>query len=291
MNPVFIHDPKANTALTSRFNLEGNPDLDKDWTKSTIEYVEDGQTKLMEVALTPAYFAKDETRFKKQFRKLAPTADGVVIEEYVTLPVAERAGKTPFVYATDDAKRLVKLEVSNTIVHLVEERRKNWRTLQYLAGRNVEKLDATHKAELEAMQHRYEEAVTTKESTLDIIARAMSELAASSNAPANGSLAAALAPFGGGSAPAKAAAPAKALNGSGADIPHIHDDDMSKCTNCKTCYQQVSELFEKTTIMVDGSAKEVAHTVPGALAQIKVTPELKDRVAKVAANCDAEIIR
>ena len=291
MNPVFIHDPKANTALTSRFNLEGNPELDKDWMKSTIEYVENGQTKLMEVALTPAYFAKDETRFKKQFRKLAPDADGVVIEEYVTLPVAERAGKTPFVYATDDAKRLVKLEVSNTIVHLVEERRKNWRTLQYLAGRNVEKLDAVHKAELEALQHRYEEAVTTKESTLDIIARAMSELAASSNAPANGSLAAALAPFGGGAAPAQAAAPAKALNGSGAEIPHIHDEDMSKCTNCKTCYQQVSELFEKTTIMVDGSAKEVAHTVPGALAQIKVTPELKDRVAKVAANCDAEIIR
>jgi pyruvate-ferredoxin/flavodoxin oxidoreductase len=119
----------------------------------------------------------------------------------------------------------------------------------------------------------------------------MSELAASSNAPANGSLAAALAPFGGGAAPAPGAAPAKALNGSGADLPFIHDEDIPKCTNCKTCYQQVSEVFELTKIVVDGAPKDVAHTIPGVLAKLKITPELKARVARVAANCDAEIIR
>ena len=120
----------------------------------------------------------------------------------------------------------------------------------------------------------------------------MSELAASSNAPANGSLAAALAPFGGGAAaPAAAAAPAKALNGSGADVPFLRDEDMPKCTNCKTCYQQVSEVFEKTKIVVDGVQKEVAHTIPGILDKLQITPELKTRVARVAANCDAEIIR
>jgi len=291
MSPVFVHDPRVNVALHGRFNLEGNPDLDKDWTKTSIEYVEDGATKLMEVALTPAYFAKDETRFKKQFRKLPADADAILIEDYVALPVSERAGKTPFVYSTDHEKRLIKEEVSSTIVHLVEERRKNWRTLQYLAGRQVEKLDADHKAELDAMQQRYQEAVTTKESTLDIIARAMSELAASSNAPANGSLSAALAPFGGGAAPAPAAAPAKATNGSGAGVPFLRDEDMAKCTNCKTCYQQVSELFELTKIVVDGAPKDVAHTIPGVLAKLKITPELKARVARVAANCDAEIIR
>ncbi len=290
MSPVFVHNPRANTMLHGRFNLEGNPDLDKDWTKSSIEYVEDGAAKLQEVALTPAYFAKDETRFKKQFRKLAADADAILVEDFVALPVSERAGKTPFVYSTDDEKRLVKVEVSNTIVHLVEERRKNWRTLQYLAGRQVEKLDSDHKAELQAMQERYQEAVTTKESTLDTIARAMSELASSSNAPSNGSLAAALAPFGGGGAPAPAAAPAKSLNGS-ADIFYIHDEDVSKCTNCKTCYQQVSEMFELTKIVVDGAPKDVAHTIPGVLEKLKITPELKARVAKVAANCDAEIIR
>jgi pyruvate-ferredoxin/flavodoxin oxidoreductase len=286
-----VHNPRANTMLHGRFNLEGNPDLDKDWTRTSIEYVQDGATKLLQVALTPAYFAKDETRFKKQFRKVAANADAVLVEDYVALPVSERASKTPFVYSTDDEKRLIKVEVSDTIVHLVEERRKNWRTLQYLAGRQVERLDADHKAELEAMQQRYQEAVTTKESTLDKIAKAMSELAASSNAPANGDLVAALAPFGGEAAPAPAAAPAKATNGGGAGVPFLRDEDMVKCTNCKTCYQQVSEMFEKTLIVVDGVSKEVAHTIPGVLDKLKITPELKARMAKVAANCDAEIIR
>ena len=291
VNPVFVHDPQQSPAVHGWFNLEGNPDLDKDWTTSTIEYVEDGATKLMEVPLTPAYFAQAETRFKKQFRKLAADADAITVEEYVALPAAARAGKTPFVYSTDHDKRLIKLEVSETIVHLVEERRKNWRTLQYLAGRQVEKLDADHKVELEALQQRYKQAVTAQESTLDTIARAMSELAASSNTPANGGLAAALAPFGGGAAaPAAADAPAKA-DGGGAGVPFLRDEDMAKCTNCKTCYQQVSEVFEKTRIVVDGVSKEVAHTIPGVLEKLQITPELKTRLAHVAANCDAEIVR
>ena len=48
MNPVFVHDPRRSGDLHGRFSLDGNPDEDKDWTTSTIEYVEDGVTKLME---------------------------------------------------------------------------------------------------------------------------------------------------------------------------------------------------------------------------------------------------
>ena len=245
----------------------------------------------MEVPLTPAYFAQVETRFKKQFRKLSSDANAVPIHEFIGLPAAERAGKTPFVWSTGEQKRLVKLEVSDDIVHLVEERRKNWRTLQYLSGRQVEKLDADHHVELQALQQRYEQAVASQEITLDTIARALSELAVSSKAPANGGLAAALAPFGGGAAtPVATDAPAKA-DGGGAGVPFLRDEDMAKCTNCKTCYQQVSEVFEKTRIVVDGVSKEVAHTIPGVLDKLQITPELKTRLAHVAANCDAEIVR
>ena len=66
---------------------------------------------------------------------------------------------------------------------------------------------------------------------------------------------------------------------------------MALCTNCKTCYQEVPELFELTRIVVDGEVKEVARTIPGALEKIEVTPQLKARLAKVAANCDGEIVR
>ena len=53
----------------------------------------------------------------------------------------------------------------------------------------------------------------------------------------------------------------------------------------------MSELFEKTTIMLNGTAKEVGHLIPGALERVTVTPELQARIARLVANCDAEIIR
>jgi pyruvate-ferredoxin/flavodoxin oxidoreductase len=284
-SPVFVHDPRRAGDLRGRFSLDGNPDADKDWTTNAIEYVEDGATKLLEVPLTPADFAATEGRFKKQFRPLAADAVGVPVHEYIDLSEAEREGKTPFVWSTDDDKKLIKLEVGQTLIHLVHNRRKYWRTLQYLSGLDVAKLDADHHAELEALQRQYKESLDARETSIDSIARAMSELAASSNAPASGGFAA-LTP--GAGAPTIAAAPAAATNG-GAFVT-LADEDMAKCNNCKTCYQDLSELFEKTRIVVDGETKEVGHLIPGVLDRVKVTPELKSKVARVAANCDAEII-
>jgi len=298
MNPVFVHDPRRGGTLHARFSLDGNPNVDRDWVQTTLTHVEDGTTKLLEVPLTPADFAREETRFKKQFRTLvaASEPDAVPIHEYIDLPQAARVGKVPFVWSTDDQQRLYKLEASNTIVHLVEERRRYWRTLQYLAGRHVEKIDADHHVELEALQHRYEESVAERESSLDSIARAMSELAAASKAPP-AALSAALAPFGGGASTATAvpatgsAAAALPSNGDASALMYIREEDVAKCVNCKTCYQQAPELFEMTTLIIDGKATEVGRMIPGVLARTKVTPELIAKVAKIAANCDSEIIR
>jgi pyruvate-ferredoxin/flavodoxin oxidoreductase len=66
---------------------------------------------------------------------------------------------------------------------------------------------------------------------------------------------------------------------------------MPKCTNCKTCYQDLSELFEKTKIMADGEPKEVSRVIPGVLESIEITPELIQKASRVADDCDAEIIR
>ena len=183
VNPLFVHDPRRGGDLHARFSLDGNPDVGKDWATNTIEHLEDGATKLMETPLTPADFALTEGRFKKQFRALAADAVGSPVHEYIELSAADRAGKTPFVWSTDDDKKLIKMEASQAIIHLVQERRKNWRTLQYLAGLDVAKLDADHRSELEAVQRQYSEALEARESSIDSIARAMSELAASSNAP------------------------------------------------------------------------------------------------------------
>ena len=289
MNPVFVHDPRRGKNLHDWFSLEGNPDPQSDWTTTTIEYLDDnGQLQLMTVALTPANFALTEIRFKKQFRKLAADATNLVpVEDFVNLSEAQRAGKTPFIYSTDSKKKLVRYAVAAPIIALVEERRQHWHLLQYLDGQHVSKMSSEYQAGIAALQAQLKESTQARDASLDSFARAMSELAASSKAQVgNGTVIPIMSV---GSAPAAAAPAAAAPAAAGEALVTI--EDPSKCTNCKTCYQDLSELFEKTRIMVNGESREVAHLIPGALERVTVTPELKARIKRVSDNCDAEIIR
>ena len=289
MNPVFVHDPRRGQTLHEWFSLEGNPDPENSWSTTSLEYLDDaGQLQLKTMALTPAHFALGEIRFKKQFHKLAESADALVpIEEFIDLPVAQREGKTPFIYSTDSGKRLVRIGFSASIVALVEERRKYWNLLQYLAGQHVDRMSAEHRAGMATLQAQYQDSVKQRDSSLDGLARAMSELAAASKAQLGNAPLIPLVPV---------AATAAQPNGGaavavGEALVTYDPADQVKCTNCKTCYQDLSELFEKTRIVVDGESREVGRLIPGALERVTVTPELKARIKRVSANCDAEIIR
>lgn len=288
MIPVFVHDPRRGKTLYERFSLEGNPDPDKTWAKTAIEYVDDqGHVQLIEVPMTPAHFALGEGRFKKHFRKLTAEADAVPIEEYIDLSDVDREGKTPFIWTADANKRLVKLAVSPTIVGLVEGRRRYWRMLQSLAGQPVAEMEAGLRARLAALQAQYDQALKQSECSLDQIASGMAELAALSKAPVGNRIVIPILP----AANTAAAAPAggtKPLNGKA--LVSLAEEDQPKCTDCKTCYQDLGEIFEKTRIVMDGKTKEVARVIPGALDRVQVTPQLKERVKRVVATCDAEII-
>ncbi|MDP2809690.1 MAG: 2-oxoacid:acceptor oxidoreductase family protein [Rhodocyclaceae bacterium] len=287
MSPVFVHDPRRGKTLHDWFSLDGNPDIDKTWTTTTIEHLDDkGKVSLLETPLTPASFALGEGRFKKHFKKLAAdAADAVAIEVYVDLDSAAREGKTPFVWSTDAKRRLIKMSVSATLVALVEERRKNWQLLQYLGGQHVAVSAAEHRAALSALQAQVQQSLQQRESSLDAIAQAMSQLAASSKAPSSATMG------GGFSIPVVAASASSEQAAVATSAIVTLTDAATKCTDCKTCYQDLSEIFEKTRIVVGGVAKDVAQIIPGVLERLIVTPELKARIAKVAATCDAEIIR
>ena len=71
----------------------------------------------------------------------------------------------------------------------------------------------------------------------------------------------------------------------------IAPEDQARCNDCKTCYQELPSLFERTTIVVDGAARQVARVIPGALDTVEVTPELEKRIQRVKNTCDAEIIQ
>ncbi|MDR0379715.1 MAG: 2-oxoacid:acceptor oxidoreductase family protein, partial [Candidatus Accumulibacter sp.] len=289
MYPVFVHDPRRGETLHESFSLDGNPDADKTWAKGTLEYRdENGEVKLMEIELTPADFALSEIRFRKQLKKLKDDAANLVpAPEYVDLPENARAGKTPFIYAVDGGGRLVRYGVSKSLIALIEERRANWRMMQYLAGLHVANMDAAHRAAIDALQAEVRESAERHDDSLDAIARAMADLAASSKAPVGGlSGTIPLTPV----AVAAPAAPAAAEAASASAAPVTIEDPM-KCTNCRTCYQDIPELFEKTRIVVGGESREAARLIPGVLESITVTPELTARIKRVSANCDAEIIR
>ena len=150
-------------------------------------------------------------------------------------------------------------------------------------------MSAEYKVGIATLQAQVQDSVKQRDTSLDGFARAMSELAASSKAQVGNGTVIPITAIGG--APAAAATVASAPASTSDAIVTYDAADQVKCTNCKTCYQDLSELFEKTRIVVNGESREVGQLIPGALERVTVTPELKARIKRVSANCDAEIIR
>jgi len=292
LSPVFVHDPRRGDTLAERFSLEGNPEIGKDWITTTLEYVDDnGNAHLLEIPFTVADFALHEGRFKKHFHPLNGEGEPVPIHEYIDLSKDDRYGKAPFIWSTTKEGKLFKLTMSSTMVELTEERRRNWRMLEYLGGLHIDRMEDSHRLQVEDWQQKYQQSNAARENSIDSIARGMAELATASGAPATPmektipvSIASAV----------QTAAQTPSLEqvgSSGGALVEITEEDLPKCTNCKTCYQDVSELFEKTRIVVEGTTREVSRVIPGIFDKIEITDELVQRASRVADDCDAEIIR
>ncbi|MDT0164054.1 2-oxoacid:acceptor oxidoreductase family protein [Actinotalea sp. AC32] len=302
MSPVLVHDPRQGETLAERLSLDGNPDVDSTWTTTTLAYLDDaGAPQVLTTTLTPAHFALGEGRFRKQFRPLrADEADAAVpVEEYVELTAEAREGRVPVVLATDAERHLLRVACSPQVVALVEDRRRHWHLLQHLAGRHVVALTARHREEVDALTARYEEAARLRETSLDDIARVMADLAVASGAPAvvPGVVAGAVpgvvpaaprpGPLGASDGPV---APKSPVAVDEAPI-RLDPADEALCNDCGTCYQELPQLFERVTAVVDGEVRSVARMRPGALEHLEVTPDVARRIARVKATCDAEIIR
>ena len=288
MSPVFVHDPRRGDTLAARFSLEGNPEIGKDWMTTTLDYIDDeGNASLLEIPFTAADFAVHEGRFKKHFHPVSQDDDPLPIAEYINLSTSKRYGKVPFIWSTTADGKLIKLTMSSAMVELTEERRRNWRMLEYLGGLHIEHMEAVHRHELDSWQQKYHQSSVARESSIDSIARGMAELASISGAPATA--VEQLLPV--TVARAESSSQATPVSTETGDLVEIPEVDRVKCTNCKTCYQDLSELFEKTKIVVGGSAKEVSRVIPGIFDKIEITPELIQRASRVADDCDVEIIR
>jgi len=297
MSPVFVHNPARGANLTERLSLEGNPGLDVLWTNTTIQFQDaDGRTQLKEIPFTAADFAFGEVRFAKNFKPLASNqeANAVPVAEFIELDLALRAGKVPFIWATNRKRQLIKVAVSAAMVELVEDRKHFWLMLRFLAGRDQAQLAAENRQALADLQARYDQAVASCDASLDSIAAAMADLATSSKAPTSAVTIGLAGALGGHGAPAPAVeeplCPGPASSSAGERPVWLDPADLPKCNDCATCYQELPQLFEKATILVDGKPQVVGRLIEGALDSVVVTPELTKRIARVKANCDAEII-
>ena len=299
VSPLFIHEPQHDD-YSERFIIAGNPDPKATWSRNKFAYVdEDGRSKLMEVPYTPADFAYSELRFRKHFSRLAEDApEPTPIADFVELSAGERALATPFIYGTGKDGKLIKVKVSPQMVRLTEQCRDYWHLLQYLAGQDLQDLRKENGELSKELKEKLEQAQAEKEETLDAIAKAMAEVAATGTAvtpmpffsggAGGGSVAASAGGAGGASA---GAADAGAAEADPNKPPFFYDPaTVVKCTDCKTCYQEIPEFFQASTEIINGTPTPVAVLVPGSLETVKVTDEMRGRIAKVIANCDAEII-
>ncbi|WP_245587166.1 2-oxoacid:acceptor oxidoreductase family protein [Aliagarivorans marinus] len=278
MNPVFVHDPRQGSSLAERLSLDGNPEQTQDWASHTLSYLDDdGMTELKTVPFTPADFALYEGRFKKHFRPLKQDEQACELASYLAQDSEQRGSQTPFIWAVNKQRKLSQLAVSPSIIALCEERLRNWRMLQYLSGQYRAQLEQGFKAEIAQWQQRYQQAVDTNEQTIESVANGLAELALTSGSSA--------------AIPVTQldASPSAAQPASDAPVVAIADEQQAQCTDCKTCYQQLPQLFEKTTIVVDGEAKTVSRVLPAA-ESVALSDELASQLIRVADECDAEII-
>ena len=310
MAPLFVHDPKAGPSIADQWSLDGNPEIDKPWATRNLKYVDEaGATQVMTTPFTPAEFAYGEVRFSKLFKPLGDSPNPTPIVDYVGLSEEQRAGKTPYIVETDDKGALIKVAVAQPIVTLVEDRQSNWQLLRYLAGRDASLAAKDAAKALKDIQEALDESRTGREEGIDEIAHALAALATGHSAqiPAFGS-GGVIPPQAGSPAPAQPAQPAAVPAQSAASAPAqpaasglgpkpagvpiwLAEQDVVKCTDCATCYQELPNIFEQTIIVVDGEAKNVSHMKPGALDSLEVTPDLEAVIERVKDTCDAEIIQ
>ena len=230
--PLFRYNPDAGTTLEECFDLEGNPQVDRDWPSYTIKYQEDGVEREMELPLTFADFAITEARFRKQFR-VAPrdtwNENMMPLAEFLELDEDDREGVFPYVWMVDKKGQLMRLLVAQPIVASCEDRREFWTMLRSLAGEDRPSTDSL-----------------VEDVRQDVVSKIMSGLLQIATGSDEGlaALASASSPMATSGAPSAAGtAPSAAPAAASGDYlaPWI---ETVNCTACDECTQLNSKIFE-----------------------------------------------
>jgi hypothetical protein len=251
--PAFTYDPAAGDDLASRFSLEDNPEVDRDWTVQTLEYADDNlQRASEEAAFTFVDFLAADPRYARHFvrvgraqwsDKMRPAADWLARGADVT------ADRVPYVWAVDADGRLVRAVCDDKAIAAARRCLDAWHRLQEFGGihnSHADRLLAREKAAWDEQRRRDESL----------------RLAA---APA--------------AAPIAAAAPV-AVSAAVAKEPARSPDDAyietARCSSCNECIQINDKMF----VYNENKQAYVANADAGSYRQL----------VEAAENCQLGII-
>ena len=216
--PAFSYDPTAGAGLAERFDIVGNPDLERDWPRRELRYEDkDLQTVSEDYAFSNADFAITDGRYAGHFAGVAQEDWGdemAPLTDYLDLGAGEAVDKVPYVCAVDADNRLWRMIVDDNLVRIVRRCRERWHSLQELGGVHNSYAAAARE------QARTESAATVTR---------QAETVAAEPAAADEALA--------GAPPA---APAVEPESETSDDPWI---ETPRCTTCDECTNRNPRMF------------------------------------------------
>ena len=167
--PFLVFDPDEGDTMPECLSLDGNPSPEDDWPEYDLSYVDEkGEEQTISLPFTTADWAATEGRFKKHFRRVAADTsddDLVPFHEYLLRSLEDREG-IPFINTAESGGGLAKLQVSNEIVQLAEERLSFWSELKQMAGLEVSPIVRDRVAtDLEGDFHQKAEALRAEYET------------------------------------------------------------------------------------------------------------------------------
>jgi pyruvate-ferredoxin/flavodoxin oxidoreductase len=284
--PFLTFDPDAGPTYADQLSLDGNPSVEDAWPTYTLRHLDAaGAEQALELPVTIADWAATEARFKQHFTEVpaAKWNDAMLLfHEYLALPLADRADYSPYILALAKDRTLRRLQVSQEMVQLAEERQQFWSQLRQLAGLEIapavrdlvaaslesefEARSATLRAEYEKqlsdlqatypaqMARRLASALLAKAGGSAAVAEFLAELPPAAVPAGNGKPVAAAAPAPASPPPAAAAAtaPAAAPAPTPRTAPAPADDDAmvieawidsARCTTCNECTNLNKKMF------------------------------------------------
>ena len=285
--PFLTYDPDAGPAFADCLTLEGNPSPDTPWPLYTRKYLDEaGAEQVLEVPLTIADWAATEARFKQHFSEVPADrgSDAMLpFHEYVAAPAEGREGRTPFIWALGNDRRLRRLAVAEEMVGLAAERLQFWSELRQLAGQEIppavrqavaSELEGEYEKKADALRAEYEARLAELKASYPsrmarrlaegllrtsggsaAVAELLASLPAAPAARSNGQAAPVMAPVAAtpaaSTAPPAEAATAAAAAPATAAVAVEEEESLSleasiesaRCTSCNECTNLNNRMF------------------------------------------------